>query len=528
MFPSAAMWTSCRWVVLLLCVCAAALSSASACLGEACVYPGFWEHDSDADALALLQVGARAVGMGALQQGSQSSPLHVRRLRPSCASCTYPYKAWSDLLKAGTCSADATPLAIEITPKTGSTNGTITCALEEHRKVYKFPAGIFEIGEQLLVPANTSILGSSNPNDMAEPTKPPNWREQTLFLATRGVTDYLMNYCHAEDMVSTRVGFVLSSFVTVSDVSYQGIDTIRPSDNGALCGGAAFETKGCAENDCSISSVNNGGSDGIGSEHVIIENVRLNDYYFAEDEAKVGASIEGNYNCSTDNWTEQCCFCKPNGVRASQVGIWVPQSRNIEGTRHLFVNNIVTSALQADGINLHGMVDDAQVQNVYIQNTGDDIYALWGANSNPTNVTFQDCVGVNPGILRPNWYGNCMATYGLQSVVFENLKCQAPTLEHPIPSPSDGSVTIDVSMFVFYNSFGASYPEGNNITIKGWTFEDLQGHPYMPATGTVDVPAPGKMVWTTSKNGVAAPFYFTSSGTQVNVYASPPRTPPPP
>ena len=40
-----------------------------------------------------------------------------------------------------------------------------------------------------------------------------------------------------------------------------GIDTIRPSDNGALCGGGAFETKGCAENDCSVSSVNNGGSE---------------------------------------------------------------------------------------------------------------------------------------------------------------------------------------------------------------------------------------------------------------------------
>ena len=119
-----------------------------------------------------------------------------------------------------------------------------------------------------------------------------------------------------QDMVNTRVGFVLSSNVVVRDVSfwffvgkffclgllilhhlrhvinmysifyfpdllnvfgnvgsswfsgyvhltsgYQGIDTIRPSDNGALCGGGAFETKGCAENDCSVSQVNNGGSE---------------------------------------------------------------------------------------------------------------------------------------------------------------------------------------------------------------------------------------------------------------------------
>ena len=28
------------------------------------------------------------------------------------------------------------------------------------------------------------------------------------------------------------------------------------------------------------------------------------------------------------------------------------------------------------------------------------------------DIVFQDCVAVNPGIMRPNWYGNCVATYG--------------------------------------------------------------------------------------------------------------------
>jgi hypothetical protein len=153
-----------------------------------------------------------------------------------------------------------------------------------------------------------------------------------------------MDYCHATDMVTTRVGFVLSSFVTVRDIAYQGVDTIRPADNGALCGGGAFETKGCAENDCGRSAVNNGGSDGVGSVHVTVDNVRINDYYADQDRSKVGASIDGNYDCGKDDgWREQgreesqgeetgkeegngggngnegCCFCKPNGVRSSQV-----------------------------------------------------------------------------------------------------------------------------------------------------------------------------------------------------------------
>ena len=120
---------------------------------------------------------------------------------------------------------------------------------------------------------------------------------------------------------------------------------------------------------------------------------------------------------------------------------------------------------------------------VFIENTGDDTYALWGANANPQvgrqgqftikesmterfvslcpaslgviycniyiyyhhitvpfipkvtrggtihlrgvrrstlhhtpcpleDILFKDCVAINPGIMRPKWYGNCVATYG--------------------------------------------------------------------------------------------------------------------
>ena len=149
--------------------------------------------------------------------------------------------------------------------------------------MFRFPSGIFELGEQLLLPPNVSLVGAANPN--SEPNKTPDWTGQTLFLATRGVSSYKENYCYASDMVKTRMGLVLSSFCSVINVSLQGLDTIRPSDNGALCGGGALETKGCALNDCS-NAVNNGGSDGLGSVRVRIENVRLNDYYYQEDAKK--------------------------------------------------------------------------------------------------------------------------------------------------------------------------------------------------------------------------------------------------
>ena len=51
------------------------------------------------------------------------------------------------------CSHDSTPLPIKLEPKAGSTAGYLTCATSPAGvKVFQFPAGIFEIGVQWLVP----------------------------------------------------------------------------------------------------------------------------------------------------------------------------------------------------------------------------------------------------------------------------------------------------------------------------------------------------------------------------------------
>lgn len=433
-----------------------------------------------------------------------------------CPSCpVFGYDSWSGLIRQGSCRK------LQIQDQTARHWATIRCKKADGRKVFRFPAGIFEIHEQLLVPSEVTILGAANPNDMSEPKKTPDWTKQTLFLATRGVTDYKMVYCHAKDMVTTRVGFVLSSNVRMRDISYQGIDTIRPSDNGALCGGGAFETKGCAENDCSVSSVNNGGSDGQGVKNVTIDRIRINDFFFAEDSVKVGAPIPGNYDCRTDHWMEECCFCKPNGVRSTQLAVWVPDSRGSQGSSEIHVSNLVMRSSQADGINLHGKVSHATVSKVVIENTGDDTYALWGANADPKDIVFKDCAAINPGIMRPNWYGNCVATYGLKTVVFENISCEAASPLKPIQQPGSDDVMIDTSMFVFYTSFGGSYASGNTVCIRDWSFTDLNGKKYTPVDGSMEVYKPHKMVWTRAGNGVLAPFYLPSKKQQVNVKVCP-------
>ena len=216
---------------------------------------------------------------------------------------------------------------------------------------------------------------------------------------------------------------------------------------------------------------------------------------------------------------------QPNRVRSSQVAVWVPDTRDVEGTQHLLVSGLVSRSTQADGINLHGRVRHAIVEDSYVENTGDDVFVLWGGLRNPENITFRRCVGVAPGAARPNWYGNCVATAGLRSVAFQNITCQVPTLQHPIlhPATAPGVLRMDTSYGWFHTSFGSSHPPGNSLLIQvsfktndefciiqintndefcinghddvlyqGWRFEDLHGRLYTVGSGVMDQPKVGK------------------------------------
>merc|ERR1719189_340696 len=68
----------------------------------------------------------------------------------------------------------------------------------------------------------------------------------------------------------------MHSNTVVKNIAFQGKDTLRPLDNGALCGGGVFETPGCVHNQCEFGGLVTG--DGKPVSNVVIENVRLNDY----------------------------------------------------------------------------------------------------------------------------------------------------------------------------------------------------------------------------------------------------------
>merc|ERR1712217_566809 len=114
---------------------------------------------------------------------------------------------------------------------------------------------------------------------------------------------------------------------------------------------------------------------------------------------------------------------------------------------------------RGDGINFHGEVYDSQVENCHIENTGDDIYAMWGAYANPTGNVFRNSVGKNPGVTRNYGYGVCVAIYGAKEVTFTGITCYDTQDSHGDNSNSGLA-------YVHGNWFGAVYPPGNVITVE--------------------------------------------------------------
>ncbi|CAD7948305.1 unnamed protein product [Amoebophrya sp. A120] len=439
----------------------------------------------------------------------------------------YDFNQWSDPIRNQICD-DSFP--------------GFTCTVnDKNQRVYRFTAGTFKIDRQFLVPENTILQGNSDPNgkladdfrdienaqnsfgkltlQQVENSR-PDYSTQTLFLATRGATSNNDRYCKVGDLYNPgknwRVGLVFSSNTAVLDVSYQGIDTIRPSDNGSLCGGGAFETKGCVQDFCG-GDQNTGGSDGRGSKNVVIANVRVNDFYYEEDKNKIGVRIPGN-----DNVPGGCIYCQPNNVRASQIALWVPMTRDGSASENIVIRNLVVMSLQGDGINFHGKVNNGVVQNAWIMNTGDDIYAVWGAQNPGEKIMFKNTVAYNPGIMRPGWYGQCYATYGLRSVYILNHFCRSPLLDRITVFPwGDKAQQNSVTMIGMHESFDALYPAGGELIVSNYEFTDLDNNIHVddgsdPSLGKNSVPIK-KMIFNSDDKGTRAPYFKWGGNINVKV-----------
>ncbi|CAE7554823.1 unnamed protein product, partial [Symbiodinium natans] len=324
--------------------------------------------------------------------------------------------------------------------------GSIPCQMAGGLRHFRFPAGVFAVPRQVSVPENTILEGVANPNGGGPQTK-PDYSGQTVFVASGGVSDHNVCYCQNlersweplssrnpyhcqhltnEEVKNLRPGFLMYSNTVVKNIAYQGKDTLRPSDNGALCGGGVFETPGCVHNQCLFPHLMTGNGQPV--SNVKIENIRMNDY-------------------------------SGDPILASQLAVWVAQTRNEQvPTRNVQVKNLVAMFLHADGINFHGFVQDARVEDTYIQNTGDDIYAVWGSRFDTRNIVFERCVGVDAGRARQNHYGSCVAVYGAKEATFRDITCYAPEQNrHDCYDGKNGGETCNGCLGIIKQSFDANY-----------------------------------------------------------------------
>jgi hypothetical protein len=71
--------------------------------------------------------------------------------------------------------------------------------------------------------------------------------------------------------------------------------------------------------------------------------------------------------------------------------------------------------------------------------------------------TFRRNVAVNTGILRPHWYGNCFATYGLKSVTIQDMTCRNPALVTRQARNGGNLGLNDVTFFIFVSHHASKH-----------------------------------------------------------------------
>lgn len=341
----------------------------------------------------------------------------------------------------------------------GQTEGVITCYIESNQRIIEFPPGRFKLNEQVWVPPMTTVRGHGIPNDAQDKSKFAGG-EQTYFFVdvNDGISDKesAISYCIPSDPSNPnpmevklwRKGFNLHSNTELSNLIILGGDTYRPDQNGNLCGGGAIETPGCISHyggnmdqipdfdDLDQDVRDNGYHVDAGcydywtfkgygetwvtggyktfqaTEHVKIDNVRLNDYELRDE--------------------HQYDPAQPWLWPASQVGLMLGpmvDSKN-QYLNDIRVQNLVIVTTLADGVNMHGSMYDVTVESSYVSNTGDDALATWAGPADIKDVVFKDMTVVNPGVRQGSGVGNakyswgsCFAIFGIHSLEIDGLTC---------------------------------------------------------------------------------------------------------
>lgn len=248
---------------------------------------------------------------------------------------------------------------------------------------YRLPPGLYVLDKHFQMPDGVTIVG-------AGPDKTVIQASQAVH---NGCGSKIARHEHPGDP-TTRIGFVLGNDCRVGGFTFLSKDDHRWQNyHGApLCGGAVFETPGCADAYCAGENIGEGHGDG-GVKNVTIEDVVI-----------TGATSD----------------------TAPQLAVFVTQTKDLDKpTDGVHIKGVRMDHSWCDGINLHGAVRNAVVEECELSWQGDDNLAVWSAGDRADNITFRNNIvsqAKTMNLPSTRW-GNCVALYGGSRIFVFNTTC---------------------------------------------------------------------------------------------------------
>jgi hypothetical protein len=259
----------------------------------------------------------------------------------------------------------------------------------------------YYIDRQYVLPDGTTIVGGGSTTVLAVATRPV--QQQGHF---HGCGPNHVN----------RIGFVLGSRCRIAQLHYVGIERARYPDSHPMCGGAPFQTPGCATPYCAHASSGNA-SWLIGTGRPVRDSV-------VEDITLAGGTVQNAF------WMPETPQGRCENITARRLVVLgaCPQpgpcrpSSSSSSSSSSSPTGTSGGGTWADGINIHGAHSGILVEDNHITHSGDDTFAMWSRGSAETEVTFRGNYAASPRYPR-SWLASCFAMYGGNKSSFVNNTC---------------------------------------------------------------------------------------------------------
>lgn len=168
----------------------------------------------------------------------------------------------------------------------------------------------------------------------------------------------------------------------------------------------------------------------------------------------------------------------PKHTKSSWVGFWSAMTPSGEPHQNITFRKVVALRTGRDGINVHGNVINWTGEDLHFENTGDDVFAVWGAGGGKDvqqtgfyqqQKPYAPCMMSNPPatdiVFRRVFakgisaWSSCAHTFGAGKVVYDQMMC----------CDNNGYPALQID-----KTFCPTYPDAN-VSLSNLAWHDFQG-----------------------------------------------------